>query len=444
MRTLYFALSAGFLVASSSVIAEKKDDAKSGKSNIAQQYVMAAQRMQANGDFQGALTFYERVLSSEPANAEAAYGAAETMLNLGLGLDSTKYFNRFVQLRPADPRGPLGLARAFNRANRPADALASLDAARKMVGNSLVSFQERGIALDLSGRNKEAQTTFAEGLKTSPKNIDLMRRMALSFAITEDYQTALSLLQNVANEPGGATRIRDSLAMVYAMSGQADVAMQIVETPENTANAKNRLAYFRALGSLTALQKAQAIHFGDVPSDLVNEQLAMIAMTKSAPKPLVETSQPVVRATPQIIDKPARSSRPLVIAMPQPDVTEPSVSLGAETTQPPVQPAAAASTSVRAAPLAAADRFWVQLAASPNRAKILQDWNKTAQNSNGGLAGYAPYLQSDMINFQPMLRLVVGGFFDASTAQAMIGRLKTLGVPAIMKRNALPADPLFP
>jgi Flp pilus assembly protein TadD len=418
------------------------------KQETLQQIMQAAQAMQAKGDLQGALAFYEKVLAADPTNAESLYGAAETMLAMGLGLDSTKYYSRFAQARPTDVRGPIGLARAYNRANRPADALLALDGAKKSVSNSVIAAQERGIALDLLGRHKEAQTTYADGLKLAPKNLELLRRMALSFAITEDYQTSLGLLQTVANEPGGAVTIRDALAMVYAISGQPDAAVKIISIGDKDEAAKQRLAFFQTLSVLNQAQKAQAVHFGYVPADIINQKLAVLAAAKSQP-PMAEPALPDRQANaPDGIAakpaaKPARAGKPVMIALPQPDGSEPSVSQGAETVQP-VQAAAQVTGPVRGAPLPAADRFWVQLAASPNRTRLLQDWNKAAQNANGGLSGYAPYLQSDMINYQPILRLVVGGFFDASTAQAMIGRLKTLGVAAIMKRNALPADPLFP
>jgi Flp pilus assembly protein TadD len=446
MRYMSYSLLAAALLAAAPVVAEEPQP-KQLKQESLQQFVQAAQTMQAKGDLPGALSFYERVLAIEPANVEALYGAAETMLAMGMGLDSTKYYNRFAQLRPNDVRGPHGLARAYNRANRPADALIALDAAKKIVSNSVIAAQERGIALDLLGRHKEAQTTYAEGLKIAPKNLELLRRMALSFAITEDYQTSLGLLQTVANEPGGAVTIRDALAMVYGMSGQPEVAVKIISNGDKDEAAKQRLAFFQTLGVLTQLQKAQAVHFGNVPAEIINQKLAALAVAKSQPSaPSQQTDalpkSPAVSA-PKIPEKTPRPGKPVMVAMPQPDGTEPSVSMGAETTQP-MQTVSQATGPVRGAPLPAADRFWVQLAASPNRTRLLQDWNKAAQNSNGGLSGYAPYLQSDMINYQPVLRLVVGGFFDASTAQAMIGRLKTLGVAAIMKRNALPADPLFP
>jgi Flp pilus assembly protein TadD len=407
-----------------------------------EKYLAAARRMQAGGDFSGAMTFYGRVLNMEPNNPEAIYGTAEAMVGMGQALDSTKYYRQFSQLRPNDPRGPVGMARAFNRANRPADAIAALDGSAKVAGSSLLAFQERGVALDLSGRSKEAQTVYADALRLSPKNLDILRRLALSFALTEDYPTALSLLQNVANEPGGAATIRQGVAMIYALSGQADAAVKISATSESETAAKQRLAFFRALPLLNPQQRARAVHLNEIAPEYINQQLAGIAATPSVPQndPAVE---PVVPSPKPVVLAPAATAaappKPQMVAMPQAEGTEPDVMLGDQ-----AQPSAATAAVVRAAPLPAADRFWVQLAASPNRTKLLQEWTKAAAKSNGGLNGYAPYLVADMIEYKPILRLVVGGFFDGSTAMAMVGRLKGLGIVSILKRVALPADPLFP
>jgi Flp pilus assembly protein TadD len=406
-----------------------------------EKFLSAARQMQANRDFDGALTFYQRVLQVDPNNPEAVYGTAEAMLGLGQSVDSTKYYRQFVQLRPNDPRGAIGLARAFNRANRPADALAALDTAGKTTGMSLLAFQERGVALDLAGRSKEAQTVYSEALRLAPRNLDILRRLALSFALTDDYPTALNLLQNVANEPGGAGTIRQAVAMVYALSGQADAAVKISSTAETEVAAKQRLAFFGALQNLSLQQRARAVHLNEIAPEYINQQLAVIA-SKPTPKPVmqaaVQTPPTVVTPQPAVVVPP----KPQMVAMPQADGTEPDVMLGDQT----IAGAGVANTAVavRAAPLPPADRFWVQLAASPNRAKLLQEWNKAAARSNGGLNSYAPYLVADMIEYKPVLRLVVGGFFDGSTAQALISRLKGLGVVSIMRRNALPADPLFP
>jgi Flp pilus assembly protein TadD len=411
------------------------------------QYLAVAQKMQAMGDYAGALTFFQRVLDTEPNNAEAVYGTADAMTILGQALDSTKYYGQFQQLRPNDPRGPIGMARAFNRANRPADALAALDANRKITGSSMQAFQERGIALDLSGRNKEAQTVYADALRAAPKNLDILRRMALSFALTEDYPTALNLLQTVANEPGGAQTIRQSVALVYALSGQAEAAVKIAATTESEATAKQRLAFFRSLPNLTLQQRARAVHLNEISPEYVNQQLANMASALVIPQnggaPAEDRNVDETVASPPRPAKPLAAPKPQMVAMPQPDIlTAPDVSLGDQTIS--ATPPIGTATPVHAAPLPPGDRFWVQLAASTNRAKLLQEWNRSAAKANGGLNSYAPYVVADMIDYKPILRLVVGGFFDGSTAQAMVGRLKSLGVVSILKRNALPADPLFP
>ena len=94
--------------------------------------------------------------------------------------------------------------------------------------------------------------------------------------------------------------------------------------------------------------------------------------------------------------------------------------------------------------MAAAEHVWVQLGLSPSRAKLEQQWQFAFQHAQGGLSGLAPYVQPAVVNGKPMLRLLVGGYADASTAAALIKRLHTLKIPGFINKNPLGADPLYP
>jgi SPOR domain len=138
------------------------------------------------------------------------------------------------------------------------------------------------------------------------------------------------------------------------------------------------------------------------------------------------------------------NNKPQLIALPQPEDGNLMMDETGQMATPQYNTQPTNSAPVRAQPLPPADRFWVQLGVANNRQKLLGDWNKAAAKASGGLGGFAPYLQPDILKAQAVLRLVIGGYADSSTAQALIARLKANGVPVYLTRNALPADPLFP
>jgi Flp pilus assembly protein TadD len=419
------------------------------EAQLREQYITAGQNLLVKGDFENAMRFFERALASEE-NPEALMGAGSAMLNGGKPVDSTSYFNRLVSARPADPRGYIGLARAYNTAYRPDDALAALKSIPVAGARGQQALQETGIAYDLLGRNKEAQTIYSDALKLAPKNLDVLRRMAMSFAISGDYPTALSLLNKVAAEPGGIATVKVPLSMVYALDSQFDAAERIMGTSEDPRVGAQRSAFFHVLPTLSSTDKARALHFNYVENDLINVELSRIQQNKVAnPKYVLAPENPIdsTPARPQVISPKTKpqSGKPQLIALPQPDDNNGLVlDANGQTATPAISSPMVSGSPVRAQPLPPADRFWVQLGVANNRQKLLGDWNRAAAKSSGGLGGFAPYLQPDILKAQAVMRLVVGGYADASTAQALMSRLKSSGVPVYLTRNALPADPLFP
>jgi Flp pilus assembly protein TadD len=424
------------------------------EAQLREQYITAGQNLLVKGDFENAMRFFERALASGE-NPEALMGAGSAMLNGGKPVDSTSYFNRLIAARPSDPRGYIGLARAYNTAYRPDDALAALKSIPVAGARGLQSLQETGIAYDLLGRNKEAQTLYSDALKLAPKNLDVLRRMAMSFAISGDYPTALSLLNKVAAEPGGISTVKVPLSMVYALDSQFDAAERIMGTSDDARVGAQRRAFFRVLPTLSSTDKARALHFNYVENDLINVELSRLQQNKVVnPAYALVPENPIdsapTSARPQIISSKTKvqSGKPQLIALPQPDDNGGLVlDANGQMATPNYSNQSATPVSgspVRAQPLPPADRFWVQLGVASNRQKLLGDWNRAAAKSSGGLGGFAPYLQPDIVKAQSVMRLVVGGYADASTAQALMLRLKSSGVPVYLTRNALPADPLFP
>ncbi len=405
------------------------------KPDQVQQYLRVAQRLSAQGDLRGAVGFYQQVLAADDKNSDALAGIADVLVAAGNPLEATPYYQRLLDMKPGDLRFQLGLARAYNRAERPTQAMAIVNQAIAAGAEGGMAWTEKGLALDLLGRFKEAQMAYGQALKLSPGNPETLQRMAFSFACIEEYRTALNLLNEIAHMPGGKDHVRNALATVYAMSGQANQAMKIAASgaPEND-NVATRRPFYESLPKLDQLSKARAVHLGVIAS----ESLADQASGKSPPaneKP-VDTGQ-AYDAPPS---PPAKVGKPQMIAMPKDDSAPEEGTDAADTS--------AATTSAaplaRAIPMPAGDRAWVQLGLSPSRTILEKQWKLYVSRAQGGLNGLAPYVQPITAEGKNQLRLLVGGYADVSTASALGKRLKALKITNYVNRNTLPADPLYP
>jgi Flp pilus assembly protein TadD len=388
-----------------------------------------ADRMKTQGDLAGAANLYQQVLAQDASNRIALAGLAELLAQSGQAAPALDLYQRWASLSPEDAQPWLAMARLHNRIDQPRDAAAALDEAMRRNANPVLVLTERGIALDLAGAFRPAQASYQEALKLAPKNLLLTQKLALSYALAEQYELALPLLQQVANDPAGAVAVRNTLAMVYALSGQGDAAVKIAGLAGDGQQANS--AMLRSLGNLSARDKARAVHLGIVPAP---------APISPAP-PVLPTVDPAAAPKPAPVQT-AAAPTPAPKLVPLPQVNDD----GSPAVETPAAAAAtgAAGAAVRAVPLPPGDRHWAQLAVLVSRKDLTRSWDELMAKANGALDGMTPYLQPTMIGGRQVVRLVVGGYSDASTARALIARLKANGVNALLNRNAAPADPLFP
>jgi Flp pilus assembly protein TadD len=396
------------------------------------QMLRVARRLATQGEFSTAVNFYRRVLEIDPRNGEALGGLGDVLVALESPQEALGPYRDWASLAPSDPRPLLGQGRVLNRLNRPDEALPLLVRARGLGQPSVGVLTELGLALDLRGEFRQAQSAYAQAITLAPQSPELLQRFALSYGLSGDYEAALKLLHTLSKEASGADLVRRPLAMVYALSGQEAVAIRLTSSTESAQIAEVRRGFFRQVASLQGRARARAAHFAQLPN-------APAPGTTQAPPPAI-TPQP--ESQPQLVPSvigggPSRIV-PKRVALPQP----------AQEALPPnpvtADMAGAAPVTARAVPLPPADRTWVQLAAGPSRPALEQHWRALQGRAGAALDSLPPYVQPAQVNGRPVLRLVVGGYSDPSTAQALLGRLKGAGVPGLIQRTPFAADPLFP
>jgi len=236
--------------------------------------VAFARRLELRGENRGALELYQAVLSRDADNVDALDGAARTLSALGLDLAATAPLDKLERLQPKAGGPPLQHAILLNRLEQPDAALQRLATAEQRGAPRALVESERGLALDLLGRNEEARLAYSRALSADPSQTGTTVRLSLSLAILQDYGAALTLLQTIANDPGGIEPVRRALALVYALSGETEEAVRIAATalPEQTAEALR--PFYAQLPKLTPQQKAAAVHLNHLPTTLQVEAAA--------------------------------------------------------------------------------------------------------------------------------------------------------------------------
>ena len=198
--------------------------------DVARSILDAADSAEAQNDHATAAGYYRNVFTRDPKNVRAAAAAA-----LAANPDNPDVLAEAgkVKLASGDLNGAVKL---LQRA-------ADLDAQDWKVRSAL------GVAYDRLGNRQKAEESYQAALKISPDNAAVLNNLALSRAMAHDLAGARELLQRAVASAGSDVRVRQNLALVYALSGdmtQAE-ALTLHDLPPDLA--RDTLAYYRTLAA---------------------------------------------------------------------------------------------------------------------------------------------------------------------------------------------------
>jgi Flp pilus assembly protein TadD len=235
-----------------------------------------------------ALAAQMRILASDPKNVAALTKAGELTLKLG---DPTAAANLFARADDVDPNNATlkaDEARVLVHMERPGEALRLFQQAEKMGADPAIFAADEGLAYDLIGQQDRAQRDYRLAIKTDPDDAETLRRYALSLGISGQRQRALDELDPLIRQQDHAGW-RDR-AFIFAMTGDPDQAKKIATAMLPDQMASGLAPFFDRLAGLSAVDKAFAVHFGELQAS--PERLADARMTPPLP-PLVPESAPV-------------------------------------------------------------------------------------------------------------------------------------------------------
>lgn len=244
-----------------------------------------------------------RTLGRDPRNVRALLSAGELSARLNDPSAAAGFFARAQAIDPSNPRVLAGQAMVMVRMERPGEAL-RLFAEAERHGLSMESYaSDLGLAYDLIGAQAHAQREHRIAMRGSAENgpdDETVRRYALSLGISGKESEAMRVLDPLLRRSDRAGwRAR---AFILAMNGDAAGADKIAASMMGGVG--SALApFFRRLPTLTASDKAFAVHFGEL-----RRTTARIADAQLAP-PLPRLAQePGVAVA--AVDLPRRATVP--------------------------------------------------------------------------------------------------------------------------------------
>ena len=217
---------------------------------------------QSGGDLPNALGVYRRAAELAPQDPAPLIGAGDVLLQMGNVNEAIVSYNAAL-VRPGDSQGAqVGLARAFLKTGKPQLALTPLSKAMEASPDDPKLLLLFGVTKDLAGSHWEAQAYYRDGLVRAPGDPGLTVDLALSLALSGNYPNAIAVLQPLATSPAGSAQERQTLALIYGLTGNTAEAARLGRIDLDDASVEHNLAYYQSLRELAPEARSQAILSG--------------------------------------------------------------------------------------------------------------------------------------------------------------------------------------
>lgn len=213
----------------------------------------------AGGDYANAVSMFRRAAQIASSEAAPLVAAGDTLREMGNEDEAIVAYKDALERKPHYPLALEGLAKAYLVTAKPELAEAPLEAAYQAMPNNPKTLLLMGVTADFTGNHPQAQADYTEGLKYLPDDPALTLDLALSQALSEQYDTAIQTLGPLADGPKSTPRERQTLALIYGLKGDRVSAARYARMDLDEAAVEHNMAYYDTLRRLPPEARGKAV-----------------------------------------------------------------------------------------------------------------------------------------------------------------------------------------
>jgi tetratricopeptide (TPR) repeat protein len=187
-----------------------------------------------------------KLISIAPDDAFAFGALARSLLAAEAAGEAEKVLRAYAKRFPALLGPVVGLSNALREQDRPADALAELDAAAARFGQDPRFLAERAIVLQLLGRTDEALASVEQAVAAGARDASLQRALAYLFFVSGRTQEAAAAVEEALrlspDDPTPLQMLGDHLSMQHDFAGARQAYQRYLKRRPDDAAIHSRLA----------------------------------------------------------------------------------------------------------------------------------------------------------------------------------------------------------
>lgn len=213
-----------------------------GDSKKALSLYKVAQVARKSGNQEAAIQFYNKALDAKNHEFPEAYlGLAEVYIDMQM-LDGAKVFiDRAEKIAPKLTlanylRGKIYLLRGETKL---------AEAEFKKNPHDADSMNALGAIYDSEGKHHEAQLLYRNVISKDPNYIDAYNNMGLSLLLCDNYEKAISYLENACKLPDATPTYRSNLALAYGLAGDMLKAKSVLQQDFEGKELDAKIAYIQ-------------------------------------------------------------------------------------------------------------------------------------------------------------------------------------------------------
>ena len=248
MKFLSMAVSALALFLAACAGGTDGQDSVLPKSLISDSLMSAAAHAETSGDFRSAAAHYRTLFERAPRDKQIALRYARALRLAGEGRQTAAFLEQFSRNdKKPDADILIELAKAYLASDQMPIAHRYLDQAMSLASNRWEIPSLLGVILDYQGKSADARDHYGAALTLSPDNASVLNNLGLSLAMSGELDEAIATLEKAKDQPGASHHIRQNLALLLAMKGDAAGAERFLRKDQTPEMVRANQRYFRAL-----------------------------------------------------------------------------------------------------------------------------------------------------------------------------------------------------
>jgi Flp pilus assembly protein TadD len=198
-----------------------------------------------SGDLAASIQLYRTLVGNGSVAPEVVVEFGDVLVESGSPDEAIDVYSQIDARSPARSGALLGMTRAYLNLEDPVKALNYAD--EVLAPRDARILIDKGVALDSLGRHAEAQALYRRVLSVTPRHVAARNDLALSLALTGQYDEAIALIGPLVRSSTATPRERENLAIIYGLMGDGDRATMLSRVDLDEGTTRANLAFLAAV-----------------------------------------------------------------------------------------------------------------------------------------------------------------------------------------------------